>query len=93
MSKPRLDLPLVLGILAGIALTSYVSIATVVRGTNPLAVPIIIAVGVIGTAIGLYVGSRFSKRVIGKNRRITTEYEDEDDPDGGITSDQGGRGA
>ena len=46
-----------------------------------------------GTAIGLYVGSQFSKRVIGKNRRITTEYNDQEDPDEEVTGDQGGRGA
>jgi hypothetical protein len=48
---------------------------------------------VAGTAISLYIGSQFTKHVIGKNWRITTEYDEHDDRDEEVTGDQGGKGA
>ncbi len=56
-------MPLVLGILAGLGLTTYVVVATIVSGVNPMAIPIIVAVGVVGTGIGLYVGHLFRSKV------------------------------
>lgn len=55
MSKFRLDRPYVLGLLVYGALVTYWVIAAVVRGANPLAILIIIAVGIVGSGMGLYV--------------------------------------
>ncbi len=64
MNKLLSDLPLLLGLLAGLGLTTYVAVAAVVAGTSPLAVPIIIAVGTAGTGIGIWVGWRFRSKII-----------------------------
>jgi hypothetical protein len=72
----RLSLPAILGLLGGAGLTvSYVIIALVLHG-SPLGILLVATIGITGTAIGLYVGSQFSKHVIGSNWRITTEYDD-----------------
>lgn len=89
----RLSLPAILTLISGASLTvCFVVIALILHGP-PLGVLLVAGVGVAATAISLYIGSRFTKHFIGTNWRITTEYDDEDDPDGGIASDQGGRGA
>ncbi len=62
----RLDIPILLGVLAGVGLTSSWVISAIVRGTNLLVIPIIIAVGVVGSGIGLYVGWLFREKVIRK---------------------------
>ncbi len=61
-----MDLPYILGFLAVGALTSYWIVAVIVEGANPLAIPIIIAVGVAGSGIGLCVAWLVRTRVIKK---------------------------
>jgi ABC-type Fe3+-siderophore transport system permease subunit len=75
----RLSLPAILGLVAGAGLTvSFVIIALILRG-SPLGVLLVAGIGMIGTAIGLYVGSQFTKHVIGTNWRITAQHDDQDD--------------
>ena len=89
----RLSLPAILGLLTGASLTvSFVIIALILHGP-PLGVLLVAGIGVAGTAIGLYVGSQFTKRIIGMNWRITTEHGDQDDPDEVATSDEDEAGA
>jgi uncharacterized membrane protein len=89
----RLSLPAILGLVTGVSLTvCYVIIALILRG-SPLGILLVAGIGIVGTAIGVYVGSQFAKRVIGKNWQITTEYGDQDDPDEVATSDENEAGA
>ncbi len=66
MNKSRLDVPLMLGILAGVVLTSYWVIAAIVADANMLVIPIIITVGVVGSGIGIFIGWLFRAKVIKK---------------------------
>ncbi len=89
----RLSLPAVLGLLAGGSLTvCFVIIALVLRGP-PLGILLVVAIGIIGTAIGLYVGSQFTKHVIGTNWRITAEHNDRHGSDESATGDEDGNDA
>ena len=89
----RLSLPAILTLISGASLTvCFVVIALILHGP-PLGVLLVAGVGVAATAMSLYIGSQFTKHVIGTNWRITTEYDDQDDPDEEGTGEQGGREA
>ena len=66
MRRFRIDVPFILGFLAVGGLVSYWVIAAVLRGANPLVIPIIIAVGIVGSGIGLYVTRVIRTKIIKK---------------------------
>ncbi len=66
MGRFRLDIPYILGLLAVGILVAYWVIAAIVRGDNLLVIPILVAVGVAGSGIGLYVAWLFRTKVLKK---------------------------
>ncbi len=66
MSKFRLYIPYILGFLAVGGLTSYWVVDAIVAGASPLVIPIFIAVGLVGSVIGLYVTRVIRRKVIKK---------------------------
>ena len=56
--------PLVLGLVAGAAVTTLAMVGAITSGASLLTIPIILGVGLVGTGIGIYVGWLFRKNVI-----------------------------
>ena len=66
MKKHPIDRPLALGLLAGLAFTTYIIVSSISMGVLPLA--IILAAGAVmfGGGIGLYLAWLFGTKVIKK---------------------------
>ena len=64
MKKVPFDVPLVLGLVAGAAVTTLAMAGAIAGGASLLTIPIILGVGLVGTGIGIYVGWLFRKNVI-----------------------------
>ncbi len=64
MKKVPFDVPFVLGLAAGAAVTTLAMVGAITGGASLLTIPIILGVGLVGTGIGIYVGWLFRKNVI-----------------------------
>jgi hypothetical protein len=72
MSKVNLKSPETWGALAGLGFTLFVAITgSVSRGVNPLAILVVIAVGVVSTAIGVLLGRLLLRRVLKREYRAS----------------------
>jgi len=63
----RRDLPLTLGLAAGCGVTIWIMTDLLLIGASPLVIPIVIAVGVVGTTIGVWIGRRITRAFIRKD--------------------------
>ena len=64
LQMARRDLPLTLGLAAGCGITIWIMVDLLLIGASPLVIPIVIAVGVGGTTIGVWVGRFVQRRFI-----------------------------